>query len=182
MPESVEKRIKIGKVQKAILAGLATGVMISVAIMAPNALKLFKPILKKNKAGKYNFWRSLENLERGGLVEKNEKGQYSVTDKGRNALLIHSTDILRKPMRWDKRWRVIIFDIPKDREKIRQRLRHTILIHGFLMLQKSVWIYPYQCEDLVALLKSELRLGRQLLYMVVEGLENDKHIRDHFKL
>lgn len=49
-------------------------------------------------------------------------------------------------------------------------------------LQDSVWIYPYDCEDLVALMKADLRIGADVLYMIVERLERDKYLRRHFGL
>ena len=53
---------------------------------------------------------------------------------------------------------------------------------GFIRLQDSVWVYPYDCEDLMALLKADLKLGSAVLYMVVEHIENDKHLRAEFGL
>ncbi len=53
---------------------------------------------------------------------------------------------------------------------------------GFARLQDSVWVYPYDCEDLMALLKADLKIGMAVLYMIVEHIENDKHLRAHFSL
>jgi len=178
----VESKIKLGSTKKKILAGLAAGAIITVSVMAPNAVKIFKPILKKYKNGKYNFWRSLQGLEKQGLVERDKGGRYFVSEKGRILLLTHAPDILSKTKRWDGKWRVIIFDIPDAKRKSRDKLRYILLAQGFLLLQKSVWIYPYPCEELITLMKSEMRLGKDLLYMVVEGLEGDSYIKNHFKL
>ncbi len=182
MKVSLERQVKLGNIKKGILLGLAMGAVVSVGVIAPNALKIFKPLIKKHRSGKYNFWRSLKKLEKDGFVEMDVKGNYFVTDKGSISLNSISPELIKKQIRWDKKWRVIIFDIPKGREKTRQRLRNTIQAYGFIMLQKSVWIYPYPCEDLITLLKGELRLGKQLLYMVVDALEGDKQIKDHFRL
>jgi len=46
----------------------------------------------------------------------------------------------------------------------------------------SVWIFPYDCEDIITLLKKEYSFGREVLYMVVEEIEEDSRIRRHFKL
>ena len=53
---------------------------------------------------------------------------------------------------------------------------------GFLRLQDSVWVYPYDCEDFVALLKADLRLGREMLYIIAEKIENDGWLRQEFNL
>ena len=54
--------------------------------------------------------------------------------------------------------------------------------YGFVRLQDSVWIYPYDCEDLIALAKANFRIGVDVLYMIVERLDCDKHLREHFGL
>ncbi|OGG64507.1 hypothetical protein A3C94_03355 [Candidatus Kaiserbacteria bacterium RIFCSPHIGHO2_02_FULL_55_17] len=53
---------------------------------------------------------------------------------------------------------------------------------GFERLQDSVWAYPYDCEDLIALVKAEFRIGADALYLIVEQMEHDKHLREHFHL
>jgi len=49
-------------------------------------------------------------------------------------------------------------------------------------IQDSAWVYPYDCEEFVALLKAHLRLGKDVVYAVVEEIGNDAPIRTHFKL
>ena len=53
---------------------------------------------------------------------------------------------------------------------------------GFLRVQDSVWVSPHECEELVALIKAELRIGQDILYVIVESIENDGWIRKHFNL
>ncbi len=53
---------------------------------------------------------------------------------------------------------------------------------GFVRLQDSVWVFPYDCEDFISLVKAELKIGSAILYMVVEHIENDTHLRAHFGL
>ena len=53
---------------------------------------------------------------------------------------------------------------------------------GFAKLQDSVWIYPYDCEDLVALLKADFKIGKDALYLVVEEMEGERDLKRHFSL
>ena len=87
-----------------------------------------------------------------------------------------------RPLSKDKKWRVLAFDIKEYRRDTRDKLRKTLVSIGFERLQNSVWIYPYDCEDLIALAKADLRIGADVLYMIVERLEHDKHLREHFSL
>lgn len=88
----------------------------------------------------------------------------------------------KKPRKWDGKWRVLIFDIPERRKTLRSQIRRTLVEIGFVRLQDSVWVYPYDCEDFLMLLKADFRVGRELLYMIVDSLENDNHLRRSFGL
>ena len=89
---------------------------------------------------------------------------------------------LRKPKRWDRKWRVLIFDIPERRKNLRPKIRYTLLAIGFIRLQDSVWVYPYDCEDLITLLKADFKIGKDLLYLIVDSIENDFPLRSHFRV
>ncbi len=89
---------------------------------------------------------------------------------------------LEKPAKWDKRWRVVIFDIWERRRPVRDKLRIMLKKAGFYKIQNSVWAYPYDCEELIAFLKVEMRLGSGVLYMIVEGIEQNQKIQSYFGL
>jgi DNA-binding transcriptional regulator PaaX len=83
---------------------------------------------------------------------------------------------------WDGKWRVIVFDISEKKRKLRDEIRGVFVRVGFKRLQDSVWVYPYDCEDFVALLKLHFFIGKDMLYMIVEKLENDRHLKEDFGL
>ena len=89
---------------------------------------------------------------------------------------------IKQKRRWDKRYRMVIFDIPQSRRGTRDRLRSLMRAAGFYRLQQSVWVHPYDCEELITLVKAELRVGGSVLYAIVEEIENDVRIKDHFGL
>ena len=84
--------------------------------------------------------------------------------------------------KWDGRWHLIIFDIKEKKRNIRDKIRTDILTLGFERLQDSVWVYPYECEDVVALLKGTCKLGREALYIVAEKIENDQWLKEKFNV
>ncbi|MDO8624117.1 MAG: CRISPR-associated endonuclease Cas2 [bacterium] len=177
-----------GTFQKSMLAAVAIGGIVLVAATAPNAIQLLRyfPGYKKGARFNYQAKSALGRLATKGLivfVEERGKRYARITEKGTRMLQM---EIQRggttKKRRWDRRWRVVIFDIPERRKSVRSRLRRFMDEYGFVRLQDSVWVYPYDCEDLIALAKTEFRLGADVLYMVVERLERDKHLREHFSL
>lgn len=86
------------------------------------------------------------------------------------------------PRKWDKRWRIVIFDIPEDRRKARDLLRDRLIAIGFVRLQASVWVYPHDCEDVITLLKTSFVIGREVLYIVADHVERDSELRARFGL
>ena len=77
---------------------------------------------------------------------------------------------------------MIVFDVPERRRRIRTRLRAFMNEIGFVRLQDSVWVYPYDCEDFITLLKAELKIGKDVLYAIADTIEYDRGIRKHFRL
>ena len=45
-----------------------------------------------------------------------------------------------------------------------------------------MWVYPFRCDEVVALLKFKLKLGRRAVYMIFDAIENDEWLREHFRL
>jgi len=137
---------------------------------------------------KYQINDTLLRLVRKGLVtfvEKDGRKFARLTPAGTERLRLEQQKaalLLQKNKRWDKRWRVVIFDIPEYRRGTRDKLRLTMRTSGFYRLQDSVWLYPYDCEDFMTLVKADLKIGNAILYMVVEKIENDVKIKEAFNL
>ncbi len=171
-----------------MLMAVVLGGVVVVAATIPNAAQLLKffPGYKKGARFNYQAKSALGRLAAKGLVtfvEKDGKRYARITEKGERMLQMETERVaIAKKRKWDRSWRVVIFDIPERRKSIRASLRRFMGEYGFVRLQDSVWIYPYDCEDLIALAKANFRIGADVLYMIVERLENDKHLREHFKL
>src|SRR3989338_2975368 len=181
----VARTAKRDKIQKAILQSIAVAGLLSVALLAPNALQALKLLgWKPHRRQREVIARSRNRLIEHGLLTHDEKGFLQLTFKGETRLreLEQRKYKLPHPKRWDKKWRVLIFDIPEKRKYLREKIRNTLRAIGFSQLQKSVWVYPYDCEDLIALLKADFKVGRDLLYLVVDEIENDKKLLELFKL
>ena len=177
-----------GAFQAMLLATVAIGAVVLIAATAPNAAQLLRYFPGYKKGARFNFQAksALSRLVAKGLivfVEKKEKRYARLTDAGKSALALEQARIGgMKKRRWDRRWRIVIFDIPERRKNSRARLRTFMQECGFARLQDSVWIYPYDCEDMIALAKTKFRIGADALYMIVEQLERDKHLREYFAL
>lgn len=187
--ESEAKRMRrIGYVQRAILGTVAVAGVLAIAMVAPNIFQAIPRLAGKRYKSAFRIRSALGRLADDGYVlfiEHKGKKHAEITDKGRRALAFEEQRVelvSRTKRRWDKRWRMIIFDIPEQYKNIRVQLRRTIKGSGFFRLQDSVWVFPYDCEDFIALLKADLRVGSNVLYIIVEKIENDRHLKEHFGL
>ena len=185
----LKKKIKRKNIKKAILSTIAVAGLLSVALVAPNALQVLKlfNISPEDKWKKYNTSRSLRKLIENGFiswVKKDGRSFITLTPKGKEELKkIEFNDYqFKKPKKWDGKWRVLIFDIKEERKMIRDKVRNTLVRVGFMRLQDSVWIYPYDCEDFVNLMKADFKVGWDLLYLIVDSLEGDKRLKSYFEI
>ncbi|AKM84089.1 TPA: hypothetical protein DCZ46_00055 [Candidatus Campbellbacteria bacterium] len=177
-------------VQKVILNTVAVAGLIGVAVLAPNALqvvKQFTPKKKKWTRETYYMNDSIENLLEKGLIEKVRKGNtefIKLTKKGGELSARYELGDLEieKPKKWDKKWRVIIFDISENKKSLRDLLRLNLNRLGFVKLQNSVWVFPYECEELIFLLKTKFFIDSDVLYMEVNRIENEKWLKEVFGL
>ena len=179
------KKARKGEIQKVILKTIAAVGFLSVALMAPNALKMLGSFgIKTSDGTKKAVMRSRKRLVQRGLLEYTPQGLLRLTEKGKMKLrqLELCDYALQKPKRWDKKWRVLIFDIKEERRSMRDKIRRALSIIGFVRLQHSVWVYPYDCEDVITLLKADFEIGKDLLYLIVDTIENDKKLKQIFKL
>ncbi len=174
--------------QQIILSVIGLTGIIALAVVAPNCLKLLR-FLPKQESKKRNYINQVVGrLEKQGLVkiENNSKRQKVVrlTKSGKIKLKEYELEKLtiNKPKRWDGKYRIIIFDIKEWKRSTRNKLRAWFQHLGLIRLQNSVWVYPYDCQEVVALLKANYHIGKEVLYMEVSYLENDSWLKKIFNL
>ncbi len=179
------KRVKI---QSILLASLYAAGAISLLALAPNAVRLLRyadPYMDRKLNPTRRMSQALSRMQARGLVRRLPTGAFELTTRGKlEASRMYSMlDVLApKPRKWDGRWRIVTFDIWERRRQVRRRLRDILHMTGIIRLQNSVWIYPYDCEELVGFIRADLRLGPSILYFVADGVENDTRIKKQFGL
>jgi phenylacetic acid degradation operon negative regulatory protein len=110
-------------------------------------------------AHRRGFQRQLDILEKKKFLEsRTEDGigrVHQLTEAGRLRALGGRDPKLAWRRRWDKQWRLVIFDIPQKQSSARVRLRRSLGRLGFGYLQNSVWVTPDPLEPLVDKLKRD---------------------------
>ena len=163
-----------------ILFVAAAGPTLLSALASPKAVEVLKLPLKLrkdwDKIDRRRMHEAIKRLNQKRLIELVEKSgelYIKITTDGKR--LIRSFDydnlILPRPKKWDKKWRLVIFDIPNEKNKERRAFSKKLKDIGFYPLQESVFIYPYDCRDEIDFICEFLLINRHVNYCIVESLD-----------
>ncbi len=106
-----------------------------------------------------------------------------LSPRGKSRALQYKLNALVLPTRkkWDKVWRIVIFDVPESKKRTRDALRRKLKEVGFLEFQKSVFIYPFPCEDEINFIINFFEVS-ECVYYLESPITPDASFRKHFKL
>lgn len=176
---------------KFLLAALALGPVLVIGAIAPNIFSAMEDFKKPGRYTKQQIRTAFNNFKQRKLIEIIEEGddkfKVQLTNKGKKRVkeLCFEALKIKRPARWDKKWRVLIFDIPtkpKIYHQAREALRHKIKELGFFQMQKSVWVYPYECEDEILFIAELFQVQKHIEILTVEKLLHEEKIKKKFDL
>lgn len=139
----------------------------------------------------YEVWRQgklLKQFEKLRYIrlEKDPRGRHTVkiTSHGMSRALTYSLDTMTitKPKVWDGKWRVVMFDIPVRLGRIRDIFRKRLKQLELFQMQESVYVSPHPCFDEVEFLRELYGVTFTVRYLLVERIEDDGYLRNHFHL
>ena len=168
-----------------ILEGIG---MLTVAIMAPNAVQLFGMGSNRYTVPRTPLRRTLRRFERNGLVERvsseRTAWKYQLTKKGREVLkrkAVESIKIMKLP-RWDGKWRIVVFDIPENLRSVRDAFRKKLRGLGFRYVNLSVWVCPYECQDEINAIVEYFKIGKYVRYIRADYFDGAEQAEKMFGL
>lgn len=175
-----------------ILFMAASGTLILSSLFAPNAAQLLKPLLRwrKNwgKIDKRRIDDAIKRLNSKRLIELAEKGDevyVKITANGKNLLRRFDYDDLElsKARTWNRKWHLVIFDIPEKKKRERKALSEKLKDLGLYPLQESVFIYPYNCRDEIDFICEFFSISRYVNYCIIESIDKKEgDLRRFFNL
>ena len=177
------------EIAKDILSFLVLAGIITIAATSPffvvNILKGFKGFKKYPNKKVYDTFYKLKKQGLINFYKKNNQIYISLTEKGkRRAGWMQINDLkIKKPKKWDGKWRILLFDIAEMKREYREALRGKLKDLNFQLFQKSAWIMPYDCSREVNLLKSFFGLkDGEVRLIVSNNIGDDKELRSSFEL
>lgn len=111
-----------------------------------------------------NFYETLYRMLQTEYLEKiikNGKPYFRLTGKGKKKLVRDFRIDRWQRKKWDGFWRLVVFDISEKAKYTRDALRDKLKELGFGMLQKSIYLTPFNIErDIAEFLDNQKLLGR----------------------
>ncbi len=191
----ISMRARYSELTKEILLYLAAAGAIVLAATSPYVvMQLTQRILQdKNflakQQEKWKIARLVRNLKRNRviLLKENNNGDdvTELTEKGKRIVKTLQLETLkiRKPKVWDRKWRIVIFDIPEEEwRQGRDALRNKLQQLGFCLIQKSVWVCPWPCENEILFISELWSITPFVNILTAERIYNDIALRKHFHL
>lgn len=180
--------VKYGSTVGKILNILANGFILSLSRDKRERFRLHKECNRLwYTIDRKRLFQILKRLRMEGLVKiiKHTEGveKIQLDEKGKRRWLQYQfNDLKLKYLKqWDKKWRIVLFDIPESQKRIRDSLRKKLKKLGFLEFQKSVFIYPYPCEDEVNFIINFFNI-EDYVYYLEALISSDYNFRRHFHL
>lgn len=176
------------KVRDILIILGATG-FIAATLLIPGLPIALKPLLKNQykKIGHFNkriLRYQLKRLQKNGIVELIEQDgelMFKLTNRGKHKLFKYKLEELSLNRRgWDKKWRLVAYDIPKYKKSQAEAFRSLLKKMEFLNIQKSLWLTPYNCKDEITFLKNLYNLEDHVSILTVSGLEGEALYKDYF--
>ncbi|OGL64758.1 CRISPR-associated endonuclease Cas2 [Candidatus Uhrbacteria bacterium RIFCSPLOWO2_01_FULL_47_24] len=172
---------KLTKVQTTLLELLAAYKDIDDALASYRPLYLslkYKPtyFIKKGhrraKKEQTQFRKHLDYLKSRHYIEMKKEGEEQLvrlTTKAKYEILRLQFVLHMRTQRkrgWDRKWRLVLFDVPEIQKKYRDFLRKLMRANGFRMWQLSVWVSPYNPEPHLSNVLRYLRIEKH--YELIE--------------
>lgn len=183
------RRKRIGTTQKKVLVLLLGGLALG---LTRSPRQYFRIVREMKKEWRNINRRSLENsirlLYASQLVETKSGPNNTLTlvlsREGERRALSYDLEHIRidRPKQWDKKWRIVIFDIPERKKIVRESVRMHLRQMGFIELQHSVWVLPFDCQKEIEYV-SEFYFARKFIrFIVAESIDNELHLKQRFNL
>ena len=183
------EREKIKSIAKCVLGVLGVAGVLTIAAIAPNSVQMLKMFGLKDKRYKTkSVYSSLRRMQSQRLIEITDQddGQtiISITEKGKKRFLSYNfeTMTILSPKKWDGKWRIVGFDIPEKKKAAREALRKKIRELGFMTLQKSLFVLPYDCKKEIEFIGEFFGVGKCIVYAEASFINNQEYYKERFNL
>lgn len=171
-----------------LLKVLAVSGAVAIAATSPYfGLNLIRGIEKELRRRKWRqFYNTLHQLKKQKRIDifQNNDGSYKVTltSLGNNIVCRYDLDNLTipRPEKWDGQWRFFSFDIPAYKKEARFALLSKLKELGFVLVQRSLWAYPFECQKELMIIARAFGVESHVLYLSTHYTSGEAWIKKRF--
>ena len=128
----------------------------------------------KDKKKREKWAKMISYLKNKGYLNvkdlKNRKA-IIITQKGFDKIFDTKIKLIDKKKRKDKKWRMVLFDIPEEKRKHRDLFRNQLKCLGYKRLQRSIWVCPHDVLKDTQFLTKRYKLDRFVRLLLVEEVK-----------
>ena len=178
------------KITRALLKLVAGGAILGLALVAPNILQVL------DKPSRKYFSRldqtDQERAIRRAMYYARRRGLLSVADTYEHGMRItdigvqylQTTDLenlsIPTPKQWDRKWRIVFYDIPESHRAARRALIAKLRDLGFYQLQRSVLVFPYPCRPAIEAVVLAYQIQKYISYVETDHIDQQTLLFKHF--
>jgi len=147
-----ERLTRRSTLQKKVLLLLSAGLALGLTRNPNQYFRIVREVGKEwEKIERNSLNRTIRSLYESKLVltKDNHDGTLTLVLSKEGEQLALTYDIenmwIKRPSRWDNKWRIVMFDVPEPLKKVRDTLRMHFKNMEFYEFQKSVFVHPYPC-------------------------------------
>lgn len=178
---------KRGELAKDVLRLVGAGVLLGTVVVAPNMAQVIDYFNPKGRAERRRIWNVIKYLEGRDDIAFETRGSthyVTLTKKGRIRLDENAIWelMIEQPLRWDKKWRLVMFDFPARFGGVRHIFRQKLEDLGFRMYQRSVFIYPHECHEEILTIAKWYGVDAHIRYVVATEIHDVRRLVKEFDL
>jgi len=180
---------RLGATSQKVILLLLAGISLGLSNSPRGQWRILKSLSKEwKRINRQELYRSIRRLYESKLVDCREHRNGSISmvlnESGRRTALHYKLDemCIPKPTKWDYKWRVVLFDVPEKKKKLREALREHLKQLGFIKLQKSVFVHPYECQSEIDFIIEFYNGRRFVRFMETVYIDNEIDIKRKFDL
>ncbi len=187
----MDEELTTAELINGILKGLVIAGMAGSIIVAPNLVLLGGKALEylDKRGRKLKDARVMYHMRRRNLVEYRRRPdgtfELQITKQGlrREQKLKLDTLSIRRPDKWDRKWRLVLFDIPEVNRRSRTALSTKLRELKFFQLQKSAWLHPFPCGGELDIIKKIYAIPESCIILTeIDNFVHGKELRKLYNL
>jgi len=179
----------MGPVMQKTLLLIEGGLVLGLTRRPDSYFKILKKMSKEwRKINERALRSAIRKLYQSKLIDYKESNDGTVlmtlTNSGKKKIVRFNLDFMKikKPRYWDHLWRLIIFDIPEEKRQGRRALVAKLKELGFCPVQKSVFIYPFECKNEIDFITEIFNLRPYVRLFIVKETDIELDLKNKFNL